>query len=138
MCVFVCISVWGLGGYRRGALVWNGLKINKKATFFFIILTVFRNWIAGGRNCSYLGPSIEVLKCNKKPCPIHGGFERWSKFGECNVSCGGGVQKRVRYCNEPVPKYGGIIITIFSFIKDNWQCILTAIFFKEMIFPSLC
>lgn len=62
----------------------------------------------GGRNCSRLGLSHEVLRCNERSCPVNGGFERWSRFGECSSSCGGGTQKRVRYCINPVPKFGGL------------------------------
>ncbi|XP_057299773.1 coadhesin-like [Hydractinia symbiolongicarpus] len=61
----------------------------------------------GGVDCAKLGPSHEVVPCNVRDCPIHGGFERWSNFGECSVPCGGGVQKRVRHCINPVPKFGG-------------------------------
>jgi len=62
----------------------------------------------GGRNCSIFGPSVEIVACNIVPCPVNGGFERWSNYDECSVSCGGGTQSRSRFCIQPVPKYGGL------------------------------
>ena len=61
----------------------------------------------GGKNCSGLGPATEVDSCNSFPCPIHGGYTRWSNFSDCTLSCGGGLQTRVRSCANPTPQYGG-------------------------------
>ena len=38
---------------------------------------------------------------------IDGGYSDWSKFSECNVSCGRGVKIRKRSCNSPEPRNGG-------------------------------
>ncbi|CAI5454808.1 unnamed protein product [Caenorhabditis angaria] len=33
-----------------------------------------------------------------------GGWSSWSEWSACSETCGSGRQRRVRYCNEPVPK----------------------------------
>ncbi|XP_031550235.1 zinc metalloproteinase nas-14-like [Actinia tenebrosa] len=49
------------------------------------------------------------LKCPPKECytPVDGQWGRWSEWGACDKTCGYGVQKRKRSCNEPKPKHGG-------------------------------
>ncbi|XP_059503813.1 hemicentin-1 isoform X2 [Stegostoma tigrinum] len=38
---------------------------------------------------------------------VHGGFSEWLQWDPCSVTCGQGVQKRLRLCNNPVPANGG-------------------------------
>uniref|UniRef100_A0AAR2KQZ6 Hemicentin 1 n=1 Tax=Pygocentrus nattereri TaxID=42514 RepID=A0AAR2KQZ6_PYGNA len=38
---------------------------------------------------------------------VHGGFSEWMEWGACSVSCGTGIQKRLRQCNNPRPANGG-------------------------------
>ncbi|XP_047673954.1 hemicentin-1 isoform X2 [Tachysurus fulvidraco] len=38
---------------------------------------------------------------------VHGGFSEWMEWGACSVSCGAGIQKRLRRCNNPQPANGG-------------------------------
>ncbi|PVD24393.1 hypothetical protein C0Q70_14875 [Pomacea canaliculata] len=53
--------------------------------------------------------------CQKGQClmpthdvkPVHGGWNSWSKYGPCSRTCGGGVKKQERLCNNPTPKDGG-------------------------------
>lgn len=40
-------------------------------------------------------------------CEVHGGFSEWMEWGACSVSCGTGVQRRLRQCNKPFPANGG-------------------------------
>jgi len=63
----------------------------------------------GGLSCDKLelGPSIETKECRKGMCPVNGGYGSWGKFGECTVTCGGGVRQKERPCNNPEPKYLG-------------------------------
>ena len=46
----------------------------------------------------------------KAPClllAVPGNYTSWSEWGECSVTCGGGVQKRTRTCTNPPPSNGG-------------------------------
>ncbi|NWI93347.1 HMCN1 protein, partial [Pitta sordida] len=38
---------------------------------------------------------------------VHGGFSSWLEWRACSVTCGRGVQERVRQCNNPLPANGG-------------------------------
>ncbi|XP_021098568.1 hemicentin-1 [Heterocephalus glaber] len=38
---------------------------------------------------------------------VHGGFSPWSAWRPCSVTCGTGIQKRSRLCNNPLPANGG-------------------------------
>ncbi|KAL9988946.1 hypothetical protein ACROYT_G003444 [Oculina patagonica] len=62
----------------------------------------------GGQNCSVHGEDMQTFKCNMNPCPVDGGYSPWSSFGECSVTCGNGVQKRERSCNNPAPMFDGL------------------------------
>jgi len=58
--------------------------------------------LGSGADCESLGASTESRLCQVKECPIDG---KWSTWGSCSVSCGGG--KKLRTCNNPAPKHGG-------------------------------
>lgn len=38
---------------------------------------------------------------------VNGNWGPWSPWDACTVTCGGGLQKRSRLCNNPAPQYGG-------------------------------
>ncbi|KAF7993645.1 hypothetical protein HCN44_010240 [Aphidius gifuensis] len=38
---------------------------------------------------------------------IHGGWSEWIPVGNCSRSCGIGIKKAMRKCNNPQPEYGG-------------------------------
>ncbi|XP_046779308.1 hemicentin-1 isoform X20 [Gallus gallus] len=38
---------------------------------------------------------------------VRGGFSDWLEWQPCSVTCGQGVQKRARWCNNPLPANGG-------------------------------
>ncbi|CAG5122853.1 unnamed protein product, partial [Candidula unifasciata] len=58
----------------------------------------------GGTDCQ--GPASAVQACNTHHCPVDGFWLNWSPWSACNVTCGGGHQRRTRTCQEP--QYGGL------------------------------
>ncbi|KAK6480953.1 hemicentin-1-like [Huso huso] len=38
---------------------------------------------------------------------VPGGYSNWMEWSPCSVTCGQGVQERIRLCNNPVPANGG-------------------------------
>ncbi|EUB62928.1 Hemicentin-1 [Echinococcus granulosus] len=59
----------------------------------------------GGLLC--IGPESQVRACERKPCPINGSWGQWSAWSHCSKSCGGGIRRRTRQCNNPSPRFGG-------------------------------
>eukprot|EP00058_Branchiostoma_floridae_P004974 XP_002590462.1 hypothetical protein BRAFLDRAFT_124564 [Branchiostoma floridae] len=53
------------------------------------------------------GPAVETRRCNEMPCPADGRWSEWSEWGQCSVSCGGGIANRTRACDNPAPGWGG-------------------------------
>lgn len=61
----------------------------------------------GGKNCSRLGPPVEIVSCFLRHCPIDGKYGNWSAYGLCSKSCNVGNKNRTRWCNSPRPQHGG-------------------------------
>ncbi|XP_065646528.1 disintegrin and metalloproteinase domain-containing protein 15-like [Hydra vulgaris] len=49
----------------------------------------------------------QIDNCLTKLKPINGKWSEWSNYTKCSKDCNGGIQKRYRFCSNPVPKYGG-------------------------------
>ncbi|XP_052211949.1 thrombospondin-1-like isoform X2 [Dreissena polymorpha] len=54
-----------------------------------------------GRNCE--GQSSDYRSCVKDECPVDGNWGTWSTWGSCSATCGVGIQRRNRYCDNPPP-----------------------------------
>merc|ERR1719494_582971 len=77
----------------------------------------------GGKDCSSLGADIELKKCEKRPCPVNGGYTEWSDWTHCTASCGSsGVMMRVRHCTKPSPQYGGVDCKRFGKSQETRPC----------------
>ncbi|XP_078352100.1 thrombospondin-2-like [Oculina patagonica] len=59
----------------------------------------------GGAQCS--GSNKETRECNNGPCAVDGGWSDFGEWGECSVTCGGGIKERTRTCTNPPPAHGG-------------------------------
>ncbi|XP_056002342.1 coadhesin-like [Ostrea edulis] len=60
----------------------------------------------GGRGC--VGPNNASKSCQRGECPVNGNWGSWGHFHPCDMSCGGGLQLRLRECNDPPPSHGGL------------------------------
>ncbi|XP_076358659.1 properdin-like isoform X2 [Tachypleus tridentatus] len=60
----------------------------------------------GGRICP-VEDYYEREECHRKPCPVDGAWSSWSHYEQCSVTCGIGVMRRTRKCNNPPPAHGG-------------------------------
>ncbi|XP_052808875.1 A disintegrin and metalloproteinase with thrombospondin motifs 18-like [Mya arenaria] len=59
-----------------------------------------RSWCFRG-SCVHMNETFNTA-------PVHGGWSKWDEtFTSCTATCGGGVKFKNRYCNNPVPQYGG-------------------------------
>ncbi|XP_021339828.1 uncharacterized protein LOC110441056, partial [Mizuhopecten yessoensis] len=48
---------------------------------------------------------------------VNGGWSSWLSWTPCTKSCDGGVSRRYRFCNNPLPQYGGSFCPGVSNIK---------------------
>ncbi|XP_053973328.1 A disintegrin and metalloproteinase with thrombospondin motifs 9-like isoform X2 [Hylaeus volcanicus] len=69
--------------------------------------TQYMPW-ADGTACGY------DKWCHRGKCvsrtnlePVHGQWGEWGRYGECSRTCGGGIKKKYRECNSPLPQNGG-------------------------------
>ena len=66
----------------------------------------------GGETCA--GNATETEGCFTLPCPIHGGWGKWSNWTDCTTTCGNGTKSRYRNCDNPLPQHGGENCTGYS------------------------
>ena len=53
---------------------------------------------------------------------VDGGYSLWSPWLPCDADCGGGIQERNRFCNNPAPQIGGNDCTILGSDKQTRLC----------------
>ncbi|CAH1773733.1 unnamed protein product [Owenia fusiformis] len=70
----------------------------------------------GGADCIQ-SDLVDSVACNAGDCvdpnpPVDGNWGEWEMSGVCSVTCGGGVQERIRVCDKPAPANGGSECTL--------------------------
>lgn len=60
-----------------------------------------------------VGENVEARKCNRLPCPVNGGWGKFSKWSTCPDCIADNSQapvhkKRVKKCDSPTPSNGGL------------------------------
>ncbi|XP_065055863.1 uncharacterized protein LOC135684291 isoform X3 [Rhopilema esculentum] len=58
--------------------------------------------------------------CSLPPCAVNGAWTEWGSWSDCNKTCIGGIQTRVRSCNNPAPRNGGL--DCFGISNENMEC----------------
>ncbi|XP_025033022.1 uncharacterized protein LOC103052886 [Python bivittatus] len=59
----------------------------------------------GGLPCK--GEKEQLGLCHESHCAVDGAWSPWASWTPCPISCGLGVVRRSRRCNNPSPKHGG-------------------------------
>ena len=53
---------------------------------------------------------------------VDGGYSMWSPWLPCDADCGGGIQERNRFCNNPAPQIGGKDCAMMGSDKQTRLC----------------
>lgn len=65
------------------------------------------NPVPSNKGLDCVGKSTDSKFCVRSPCPVHGGWTKWSEWGACSKTCDVGIQRRNRNCTNPYPlRYG--------------------------------
>lgn len=59
----------------------------------------------GGLEC--VGNDKQQFDCKQKDCSVDGGWSEWKPTEQCSKTCGGGLLKMTRVCDNPKPQFGG-------------------------------
>jgi len=77
---------------------------------------VMRQPAVGGKACGSLKQS---RMCTKGACPVHCQVSKWSAFGKCTKSCGGGLKTHVRSVVKSAKNAGRICPTLAENVPCN-------------------
>lgn len=55
----------------------------------------------------FLFSSLGICTCINICSAANGAWGQWSSWGVCSATCGIGLQRRDRYCNDPYPEPNG-------------------------------
>ncbi|KAM4643881.1 properdin-like [Discoglossus pictus] len=54
------------------------------------------------------GDPLDTRDCTGLPlCPVDGNWGAWTRVSDCSVTCGVGIVRESRECNNPAPRHGG-------------------------------
>lgn len=73
----------------------------------------------GGDNCT--GSDMDTEMCTEPDCPLDGAWGNWASWSVCSVTCGIGLQNRVRNCSKPYPDADGLFC--LGAARDDKICI---------------
>ena len=68
---------------------------------------------------------------------VHGAWSNWSSWSICSKSCGSGLKRRLRLCNNPAPNYGGTPCEGKSFEDETCNGLLCSNLFSSFLIQSV-
>ncbi|XP_078487952.1 uncharacterized protein LOC100179634 isoform X3 [Ciona intestinalis] len=101
------------------------------------VMTRERTCLVGetpGTGCD--GSNSETLACMTQACPM---WSNWSPYTDCSLSCGGGVQRKTRTCNNGDPGDDGCMgMTVEEQDCNDMECPVWAVWSSWTQCPVSC